>query len=52
MHPDHVGLAGWLTRKFGCRLWMTRLEYLNCRVVVSDHLHDSIGFEMGIRHLF
>jgi glyoxylase-like metal-dependent hydrolase (beta-lactamase superfamily II) len=36
MHPDHVGLAGWLTRKFGCRLWMTRLEYLNCRVIVSD----------------
>jgi glyoxylase-like metal-dependent hydrolase (beta-lactamase superfamily II) len=36
MHPDHVGMAGWLTRKFGCRLWMTRLEYLNCRVVMSD----------------
>lgn len=36
MHPDHVGMAGWLTRRFGCRLWMTRLEYLNCRVVVSD----------------
>lgn len=36
MHPDHVGMAGWLTRKFGCRLWMTRLEYLQCRVLVSD----------------
>lgn len=36
MHPDHIGLAGWLTRKFGCRLWMTRLEYLSCRVLVSD----------------
>ena len=36
MHPDHVGLAGWLTRKFACRLWMTRTEYLNCRVLVSD----------------
>src|ERR1700739_1069785 len=23
MHPDHVGMAGWLTRKFGVRLWMT-----------------------------
>ena len=32
MHPDHVGMAGWLTRKFGVRLWMTRLEYLTCRV--------------------
>jgi glyoxylase-like metal-dependent hydrolase (beta-lactamase superfamily II) len=36
MHPDHVGLAGWLTRKFNVRLWMTRLEYLSCRVMVSD----------------
>jgi glyoxylase-like metal-dependent hydrolase (beta-lactamase superfamily II) len=36
MHPDHVGLAGWLTRKFGCRLWMTRQEYLSCRVLMSD----------------
>lgn len=36
MHPDHVGMAGWLTRKFGCRLWMTRLEYLSCRVLVAD----------------
>lgn len=36
MHPDHVGMAGWLTRKFGCRLWMTRLEYLTCRTLVAD----------------
>ncbi|MBU6258627.1 MAG: MBL fold metallo-hydrolase [Burkholderiales bacterium] len=36
MHPDHVGMAGWLARKFGARLWMTRLEYLSCRVMVSD----------------
>jgi glyoxylase-like metal-dependent hydrolase (beta-lactamase superfamily II) len=36
MHPDHIGTAGWLTRKFNCRLWMTRLEYLTCRVLVSD----------------
>lgn len=36
MHPDHVGLAGWLTERFDCRLWMTRLEYLTCRVLVAD----------------
>jgi len=36
MHPDHVGMAGWLTHKFGVRLWMTRLEYLTCRTLVSD----------------
>lgn len=36
MHPDHIGMAGWLTRRFGCRLWMTRLEYLTCRLLVAD----------------
>lgn len=36
MHPDHVGMAGWFTRRFGVPLWMTRLEYLQCRVAASD----------------
>ena len=36
MHPDHIGMAGWLTRKFNCSLWMTQLEYLNCRVLTAD----------------
>jgi glyoxylase-like metal-dependent hydrolase (beta-lactamase superfamily II) len=36
MHPDHIGMAGWMTRRFDCRLWMTRLEYLNCRVLTAD----------------
>ena len=48
MHPDHVGMAGWMTRKFGARLWMTRLEYLTCRVMVGDTGReapaDAIGF--------
>ena len=36
MHPDHIGLAGWITRKFGARLAMSRLEYVTCRMLVSD----------------
>lgn len=36
MHPDHIGMAGWLTRRFDCRLWTTRLEYLTCRVLAAD----------------
>jgi glyoxylase-like metal-dependent hydrolase (beta-lactamase superfamily II) len=36
MHPDHVGMAGWLTRKYDVRLWMSRLEYLSCRVLMGD----------------
>ena len=36
MHPDHIGMAGWLTRQHECRLWTTRLEYLTCRMLVAD----------------
>jgi len=37
MHPDHVGLAGWILRKFpDARLWMTRLEYITCRMLTAD----------------
>ena len=36
LHPDHIGLAGWIVRRFGCRAWMTRLEYLHCRMLVTD----------------
>lgn len=41
MHPDHVGLAGWLTRKFDAQLWMSRLEYLTCRTLVADTGRDA-----------
>ncbi|MEO0437445.1 MAG: MBL fold metallo-hydrolase [Pseudomonadota bacterium] len=36
MHPDHVGLAGWLCEQFSCELWMSRTEYLYCRMLVAD----------------
>ena len=36
MHPDHVGLAGWMTRRFSAPLAMSRLEYVTMRMLVSD----------------
>lgn len=36
LHPDHVGCAGWLAHRFGIELWMSREEYLLCRVLVAD----------------
>jgi glyoxylase-like metal-dependent hydrolase (beta-lactamase superfamily II) len=36
LHPDHVGLAGWITRRFDCELWMSREEFLMCRAMASD----------------
>ncbi|MFZ4650700.1 MAG: MBL fold metallo-hydrolase [Rubrivivax sp.] len=41
MHPDHVGMAGWLTRKHGIGLWMSRLEYYTCRTLTSDTGRDA-----------
>lgn len=40
MHPDHIGLAGWFTRRFNVRLWITRLEYLTCRSLAADTHRD------------
>lgn len=27
MHPDHIGLAHWLTERFGVRLWISATDY-------------------------
>jgi glyoxylase-like metal-dependent hydrolase (beta-lactamase superfamily II) len=50
MHPDHVGMAGWLARKFDCRLWMTRLEYLTCRVLTADTGREAPGDGLRFYH--
>lgn len=47
MHPDHVGLAGWICRKFGASLWMSRLEYVVCRMLVADTGREAP--EEGVR---
>ena len=54
LHPDHVGCAGWLTDEYDIDLWMTREEYLLCRVLVADtgrvapdegvHFYHAAGF--------
>jgi glyoxylase-like metal-dependent hydrolase (beta-lactamase superfamily II) len=36
LHPDHAGCAGWITERFDIDLWMSREEYLLCRVLVAD----------------
>ena len=35
LHPDHIGLAGWLCERFDCEVWMTRSEYLNGSLLLS-----------------
>ncbi|MBV8799734.1 MAG: MBL fold metallo-hydrolase, partial [Alphaproteobacteria bacterium] len=48
MHPDHCGMVGWMAEQFGAPLWMSRLEYLTCRVLVADTgrpvPQEAVGF--------
>ncbi|MBX3477805.1 MAG: MBL fold metallo-hydrolase [Brevundimonas sp.] len=36
MHPDHIGLAGWLCERFEAPLLMSRLEYVTGRMLLAD----------------
>ena len=36
LHPDHAGCAGWICRSLTAELWMTREEYLLCRILTAD----------------
>lgn len=36
MHPDHIGLAGWLCERTGAPLMMSRLEYVTARMLIAD----------------
>lgn len=37
LHPDHIGLAGWLCDSLNVPLLMTREEYLAARMLAADH---------------
>lgn len=43
MHVDHIGMAGWLTRRFNCSLWITALEYQGC----ADSL-KGVDLDQGV----
>ena len=36
MHPDHIGLAGWLCERFNAPMLMSRLEYVTARMLIAD----------------
>jgi glyoxylase-like metal-dependent hydrolase (beta-lactamase superfamily II) len=43
-HPDHMGQAGWLTERWGCRLWATRREWLFGRMLYLDAQPSAPAF--------
>ncbi|WP_321393083.1 MBL fold metallo-hydrolase [Emcibacter sp.] len=40
MHPDHLGLAGWICHKWNIPLHMSQTEYLMARTLIADTHHD------------
>ena len=43
-HPDHVGLAGWLTERFGMPLHMPRTEFLYSNAITHRAIAPNPGF--------
>ncbi len=43
LHPDHVGLAGWLEREKGAPLWMSQGDYLTARMIYQDAAPFSVA---------
>nr|WP_316628426.1 MBL fold metallo-hydrolase [uncultured Brevundimonas sp.] len=41
MHPDHIGLAGWLCERSGAPLLMSRLEYVTARMLMAEEVGDA-----------
>ena len=35
MHPDHIGLAHWLTERWNCRMWISATDYNAARLASS-----------------
>lgn len=40
MHGDHTGLAGWLTSRWDCELWMSRADFVMCKLMAADGPSD------------
>jgi glyoxylase-like metal-dependent hydrolase (beta-lactamase superfamily II) len=46
-HPDHVGLAGWLTERFAIPLYMPRTEFLFSAAITHRALGSNPAFYEG-----
>ena len=48
-HPDHIGLAGWLTERWQAPLWITEKEWLSARVM-SREAEDFAPLRRNFAH--
>src|SRR5947207_12030726 len=49
-HPDHIGLAGWLTEHWEAPLWTTEKEWLHARMFSRDGNEDSARLRHEFAH--
>jgi len=41
LHPDHIGLAGWLCERWNAPLYMTLGEYMSAQAVRNDFVEND-----------
>jgi len=41
LHPDHIGLSGWLCEQFDAQLWMSQGEYEGYKKIFIDITNDT-----------
>ncbi|MGC2409554.1 MAG: MBL fold metallo-hydrolase [Methyloceanibacter sp.] len=49
-HPDHIGLAGWLTEHWQAPLWITEKEWLHARMLSREGSDDSARLRHDFAH--
>lgn len=50
MHPDHVGLADWLCRRWQAPLWMSMTDYMTAALWSSRTSGAGAGGEAAVAH--
>ncbi|AFX99279.1 metallo-beta-lactamase superfamily protein [Candidatus Endolissoclinum faulkneri L2] len=48
-HPDHIGNAGWLCKRTGAQLYMSRTEWLSARITLAERQED---FQEDIQNFY
>ncbi len=46
-HPDHMGLAGWLTERTGAAFWMPESEWLTASYLFADRSAEALATALG-----
>ena len=49
-HPDHIGMAGWLTEHWQAPLWTTEKEWLHARMMSREGDDDSARLRRDFAH--